>query len=217
MEDIVICGAGGFARDVAHLIELINTNEKKWNLIGFIDENTELTSKLLNGFPVIGDELWFENRENPINVALGVGSPKIKEKIVNKLEKFGEKIKYPSLIHPNISISKTNNMGKGVIVCEGSVLTCNITIHDFVTINLNCTIGHDTIIEEYATISPSASISGNVHIHQSVYFGTGATIIEKLTVGRGTIVSAGAVVFKDLPMKCTAMGNPARPMVFHEE
>lgn len=37
MKNIVILGAGGFAREVAWLIEEINNKNAEWNLLGFIE------------------------------------------------------------------------------------------------------------------------------------------------------------------------------------
>jgi mannose/fructose-specific phosphotransferase system component IIA len=38
MEKIIIVGAGGFGREVKMLIDQINHNQKKYELIGFVDE-----------------------------------------------------------------------------------------------------------------------------------------------------------------------------------
>ncbi|WP_038337110.1 hypothetical protein [Empedobacter falsenii] len=63
---------------------------------------------------------------------------------------------------------------------------------------------------------PSVNISGEVHIHNAVYVGTGAKIINLLEIGGNTIVVAGAVVSKSLPASCTAVGISAKPIKFHE-
>ena len=41
MKDIAIYGAGGFGREIACLIQMINKSEKKpkWNIVGFFDDN----------------------------------------------------------------------------------------------------------------------------------------------------------------------------------
>ena len=61
----------------------------------------------------------------------------------------------------------------------------------------------------------SGTLSGEVVVEESVYVGTGAKIINQLTIGNNTIVGAGAVVSKSLPEKCTAVGIPAKPIKFH--
>ena len=77
-------------------------------------------------------------------------------------------------------------------------------------LNLGCTVGHDTIIGAYSAFMPSVNISGEVNIKEGVYVGTGAKIINQITIGEKTIIGAGAVVAKKLPSNCTAVGVPAR-------
>ena len=103
-------------------------------------------------------------------------------------------------------------MGKGCIVCAGNLITTNVRIGDFVILNLGCTVGHDTVIHDYAAFMPSVNISGEVVIGEGVYVGTGAKIINQLEIGEYAIVGAGAVVSKSLPSHCTAVGVPAKPI-----
>lgn len=213
MNDIVIYGSGGFAREVALLIEDINKENNEWNILGFLDDDDENHGKEINELTVLGSEVWLLDREN-IHVVLGIGSPKYKKIIIKKLENYKNVI-YPNLIHPTVKFSRFNEIGRGNVICEGNILTTNIKLTDFVTVNLNCTIGHDTKLGAYSTLLPNASISGNVIFEECVDFGTNSTIIQGIKVGAETIVGAGAVVVKDLPAKCTAVGMPAKPIKFH--
>lgn len=215
MKDIVIYGSGGFAREVAHLIEDINGQSPKWNLLGFLDDNVENHGSIVNELNVLGGLDWLKEKDE-VSVVLGIGSPKAKKKIITNLVKL-KILEFPNLVHPSVKFSRFNVIGKGNVICEGNILTTNITIKDFVTINLNCTIGHDTLISSYSTILPNASVSGEVIFEEEVDFGTNATVIQGITIGAETIVGAGAVVVKDLPAKCTAVGMPAKPIKFHEE
>lgn len=214
MSDIVIYGSGGFAREIAHLIEDINKVDNKWNVLGFLDDNMDNHGKEINDLRVLGGKEWLSDKEN-INVVLGIGAPKAKKAIIRNLEQYSNII-YPNLIHPSVTISRFNHIGLGNVICEGSILTTNIKFLNFVTINLNCTIGHDVEIGSYSTVLPNASISGNVVFEECVDFGTNSTIIQGIRVGEATIVGAGAVVVKDLPPKCTAVGMPAKPIKFHD-
>lgn len=215
MNKIVIYGSGGFAREVVHLIEDINEQEETWEVLGYIDDNAENHGEVINDLPVLGGFDWIKEQDS-IAVAMGIGSPNAKKAIVKTLNELSN-VTYPNLIHPSVKFSRFNTIGKGNVICEGNILTTNIDIKDFVTINLNCTIGHDTLIGSYTTILPNASVSGNVVFEERVDFGTNATIIQGIKVGEGTIVGAGAVVVKDLPANCTAVGMPAKPIKFHEE
>jgi sugar O-acyltransferase (sialic acid O-acetyltransferase NeuD family) len=124
---------------------------------------------------------------------------------------------YPVLIHPSCYIGTDQVIiGEGSIVCAGTIITVNIDIGKHVILNLACTVGHDTIIEDYCSFMPSVNISGEVKIGNGVYCGTGAKIINQLEIGENSIIGAGAVVSKTLPANCTAVGIPAKPIKFHE-
>lgn len=212
MKDIVIIGAGGFGREVAWLIEDINKENKEWNLLGFVDDNEEIQGKEINGYKVVGNIEWLKNQE--LYVVNAIGDPIIKKKVMERLQ--GSKNKYPVLIHPSVIYSDKVTFGEGSIICAGNIITVNIEIGKHVIINLDCTIGHDAKIGDYSTILPSVNVSGDVDIEECVSVGTGSAIIQGIKIGNNTIVGAGAVVVKDLPANCTAVGSPAKPIKFHK-
>jgi maltose O-acetyltransferase len=49
-----------------------------------------------------------------------------------------------------------------------------------------------------------------VTISDDVWIGMRVIILPGVTIGRGAIIGAGAVVTKDVPPYCVAVGNPAR-------
>lgn len=214
MKEIIVIGAGGFGKEVKFLIDDINKQNQQYTFLGFYDDGIE-KGKIINGFPVLGSIADLNSSDKELSVAFGIGDPKTKKKIVNQLN--NNKLQFPILIHPSVIISSDDvTIGKGTLICAGNIITCNIELKDFVTVNLMCTVGHDTIIENYCSFMPSVNISGEVHIHQCVYVGTGAKIINQLEIGQNTIVGAGAVVSKSLPENCTAVGIPAKPIKFHD-
>ncbi|MDA8226634.1 MAG: acetyltransferase [Desulfitobacterium hafniense] len=215
MKDIVIIGAGGFAREVAWLIEGINRKESQWKLLGFIDENKENRGKVLNGAKVLGDFSWFTTINKEIYAVCAVGNPKIKEQLVNKTNEAG--VKFATLIHPDAVISNYSEIGEGTIICVGNIVTTNIIIGNHVILNLDCTVGHDAVIDDYCTIAPSVNISGNVKLNKGVDVGTGSAIIQGIEIGEYSIIGAGSVVVRSIPARCTVVGSPAKPIKFHSE
>lgn len=215
MKDIAIFGVGGFGREVLALIKDINKVEPTWNIVGFFDDGYE-KGEMFNGLPNLGKVEDLNNWVTPLSLTLAIGSPTIKKKVLDRIT--NPLIDYPTLIHPSVWIGDKEfvEIGKGGIFCAGVMITTNVQIKDFVILNLQCTVGHDTIIKDYAAFMPTVNISGEVTIGEGVYVGTGAKIINQLEIGDYTIVGAGAVVSKTLPAHCTAVGVPARPIKYHE-
>ncbi len=59
-------------------------------------------------------------------------------------------------------------------------------------VNSNVAVGHDTVLEEYATLLPGCNIAGSVRIGRAATIGAGATVIDGITVGAGAMVGAGS-------------------------
>ena len=216
MKDLAIFGVGGFGREVLALIQNINRVEPQWNILGFFDDGYEKGVRI-NGYPTLGTSEDLNEWDSEIAIAMSIGSPVIKKEILDKIH--NPKVIYPTLIHPSAWIGDTHyvEIGKGCIICAGNLITTNIKIQDFVILNLGCTVGHDTVIKDYAAFMPSVNISGEVIIGEGVYVGTGAKIINQLEIGDYAVVGAGAVVAKTIPSNCTAVGVPAKPIKFHDK
>jgi sugar O-acyltransferase (sialic acid O-acetyltransferase NeuD family) len=215
MKKIVIVGAGGFGREVKMLIDQINLRSKEFDFLGFYDDGIT-KSTVINGFNVLGSVSDLLKIDYELSIVVSIADPAIKKKIHSIL--IGNaNLNFPSLIHPNVLIGDDNVViGQGCVICASNIITVNINIGNFVILNLGCTTGHDTSIGDYCSFMPSVNISGEVVIEDLVYVGTGAKIINLLSIGKSTIVGAGAVVSKSLPAHCTAVGIPAKPIKFHE-
>lgn len=209
MKNLYIIGAGGFGREVLWLVNRINQKEKIWNIQGFIDDNKELYGKIENGYKILGDSNYLKNLNGDIYVVIAIGMPKIKEKIIKKLDN-NPKIHFATLIDPSVILSEEVKIGQGSIICAGNIITVNINIGEHVIVNLDSTIGHDSIIEDFATICPNCNISGNTRIKKYSTIGTGTKIIQGLTIGENVITGAGTVIIRDIEDNCTVVGNPAR-------
>jgi sugar O-acyltransferase (sialic acid O-acetyltransferase NeuD family) len=207
INDLVIIGAGGFGREVAWLVEDINSKHLRWNLLGFIDEDRSKKGTYFNGYSVMGgfDDLHFDKTTYAV---CAVGSPAFKKSLIDKAELAG--LSFANLTHPSVLLSSNIQLGIGNIICANTILTVNISIGNHVILNLNCTVGHDVIINNYCTCAPAVNISGNVTMDEGCEIGTNASIIQSKRIGAWSIIGAGAVVTSDLPSNCTAVGVPAK-------
>lgn len=209
MKDIAIFGAGGFGREVLLLLHQINAYLPTWNILGFYDDNST-TPNVINQYPYLGTLADLNAITNPLYVAVAIGDPRTKSKIINQIT--SDCILFPVLIHPGVEQQDFHfiQIGEGSIICQGNILTTNIKIGKHVIINLGCTIGHDAIIKDFCSLMPRVNMAGNTFLNQEVYVGTNATILPGLTIGENSVIGAGAVVTKPIPASCTAVGVPAK-------
>ncbi|CUN70917.1 MULTISPECIES: acetyltransferase [Clostridium] len=207
MKNIVIIGAGGVGREVSLIIQQINELEQTWNLLGFIDDNTDNWGKVINGYSVIGGIDSLEFLSNDTYIVIAIANYEVKKKIVNKVN---NKFKFATIVHPKVWIHDYMTVGQGTIIYEGAILTANIEIGNHVIISPKCGVGHDSIIKDYVSLLWNVNVSGNDLIEEGVMMGSGSTVIQGKKIGKGSIIGAGAVVVNDIESFSTAVGVPAK-------
>lgn len=81
-----------------------------------------------------------------------------------------------------------------------------------IVINPNAEIGEGTYIQHGVTIGARDDIRdpSAPHIGRNCYIGAKATIIGNITIGDNVKIGANALVCKDVPSGCTAIGVPAK-------
>lgn len=207
MKDLYIIGAGGFGREVAWIVERINSIKPTWNLKGFIDDNETLWGSTEGECHVFGGCEYLSALED-VYAVCAVGSSNVRKKIIEKLKDTS--VKFATLVDPSVLYSNSVKIGEGAIVCAGTIITVDVSIGDHVIVNLDCTIGHDAVIDDFVTIYPSVNVSGNVLIGECSELGTGTQIIQGKKVISNTIIGAGAIVVKDCLESGTYVGSPAK-------
>lgn len=229
---IVIIGAGGFGREVKWLIERINEardrrpsagdknqsvqnaqdKQNNWKILGFVDDGLKAGSRIA-GCPVLGGIEWMcryiEIEKKTLYAACAIGSGRVRRSIINSLPQH-ENLRFPNLLDPSVSCSGSVRLGKGNILCAGTILTVDIAVGDFCIVNLDCTIGHDARLESFVTLCPSVNLSGCVLVGEGSEIGTGSHVIQGITIGKEAVIGAGSVGIRDLPDGCVAVGNPAK-------
>jgi sugar O-acyltransferase (sialic acid O-acetyltransferase NeuD family) len=213
-QQIAIYGGGGFAREVAWLVESCNVDNQHYEVVCFIDDNPAAHGSMLNEIPVVSLETA-RQRFPMATVVGGVGAPKIRELLMHKATTAG--FEFATVIHPRVERSRWIEIGLGTVICAGNILTTNIVLGQHVQINLDCTIGHDVVMDDFTTLAPGVHVSGWVRFGKRVYVGTGATIINgthdhPLTLGDDAVIGAGACVTKSVSAGITVVGVPAKPI-----
>lgn len=207
MKKLFIYCCGGLGREVLELAREINETYKKWDEIGFIDDNK--VADLVNEAKVyIYDDIINDSSIYDIEVVIASGEPQYRKNIYEKLKR--DNIKLATLIHPNCGISKYNSIGEGCILMNGVILTTNINLKTCVVIYSNSVITHDVEIGDFSVVSLGCNVSGEVNIGSCTYIGSGVSIRDEVVIGNNSIIGIGSVVTKDIPDDVVAYGNPVK-------
>ncbi len=86
-----------------------------------------------------------------------------------------------------------DNVGRGSVALEGSVIGCNTKIGDHVIINHNAVVDHDAVVENYAHVAPGACVLGGAKVGEGALIGSNAVVLPLAEVPPWAIVRAGSV------------------------
>jgi UDP-N-acetylbacillosamine N-acetyltransferase len=203
---IYVYGASGHGKSVADIL-LCNENT---NLVGFVDDQQELTGTKVLGLPVVGNGDWLEDeaRRSHVAVALGIGNNRIRQLIAARCSRCA--IEIVTLVHPCAVLSRSAQLGRGTVVMASAVVNSDAKIGEGVIVNSGAVVEHDVVINDYAHIAPNAAMGGASRLGYLSQLGLGSVVLQCVTVGSHTMIGAGAVVLQNIPDQVVAFGVPAR-------
>lgn len=131
---------------------------------------------------------------------------------VSKLRHHGARIDLPAFVAPCVWNGKISNLeiGKGTFVGRAEVhLHDRICIGKYVTIN----DGARLLTASHSLDDPDFHLlKGPIVIGDYAWIAMGAMLLPGVTVGKGSVVGAGAVVARNIPDYSVVVGNPARTL-----
>lgn len=198
---IVVIGTGGLGRETMEVVKRTRSD-----ILGFIDDNELTHGTIVNGYPVLGGVEWFSR--STAQAVIGIGDNYSRRRVAIKAFQHGAF--FTKAIHPQSTVGDSVRVGSGTVITSGNTVTCNIVLGKHNFLNLNATVGHDSVFEDYVNLCPGAHISGNCHLKEGCHIFTGAVILPGVTVGKWADVGAGAVVTKDVPDYAVVVGMPAK-------
>jgi sugar O-acyltransferase (sialic acid O-acetyltransferase NeuD family) len=206
MIDLVIVGAGGFARELYYwTMETIKDRSQECRVKGFLSVEPDLLDEFALPVGILGDESSYEIQPND-QFVIGIGTVGTKSRVIEELQK--KDAKFFSLIHPTAVVSPSAILGEGVVICPFAVVSANVAIGDFSMMNIYSSAGHDARIGRQCVLSPYATLNGSASIDNDVFLGTHSTVLASKTVGQGAQVSAGGLVVRNIPPGHTLLSKP---------
>jgi sugar O-acyltransferase (sialic acid O-acetyltransferase NeuD family) len=213
---IILC-AGYHSHVVTEILRLRGECE----VIGMLDDNSELRNTFRNGLPVLGSlSLLPELRDTGgvDSAALGLGNLSLlhrRMEIYQEARTLG--IEMIQVIHPTAFISPTAMCGPGLFLGPHAVIHTGTKVGEDVTVYTGSTIDHDNEIGDHVYIAAGVHTAGQAKIERGVYIGPGAIVVSGCVIGEESVVGAGTVVNNDIPAGKVALGSPARVLMSVKE
>jgi len=208
MKNIVIFGGG------LHANVCIDVFEKggEYKIIGIIDSKADIGDILL-GYPVIGcqekivDVIETHNIDAGF-IAIGDNFDRelVRDVVVSQLPDFV----FVNAIHPSVIIGRNVTLGTGIAMMAGVIVNPGAEIEDFCILNTGAQLEHDCYMGQFSNLSCGSVTGGGVRIGEFSNITPGVTIIDRINIGKNTVVGSGAVVVKDLPDNVVAYGSPSK-------
>jgi sugar O-acyltransferase (sialic acid O-acetyltransferase NeuD family) len=215
VNELVIFGAGGHAREVAQLVADVNrAYPGSWCLKGFLaDAGVVAQQAKPLPAPLLGDAAWLQHNVRA-SVVVAVGNPAGRRAVVDRVRHIQPKVRFATLVHPFAWVAESVQLGQGTVVFAGACINVDTHIGDHTNINLGCTLSHDCSLGNFVNLGPGVHLAGGVRVDAAVDMGTGVSVRPNVQIGEYVTIGAGAVVVANIQPKCTVFGVPARDKKF---
>jgi hypothetical protein len=150
MKTVYILGAGGFGRELYWWLMQSPENGKAWKVAGFLDDNADALKGFDYPVGIVGSVMGYRPQPGDL-LACAITQPKVKKPVVEALVAKGAE--FLTFVHPKAHLGGNVKIGRGSVICPGVVMTCDIAIGDFTTINVNSTVGHDARVGHFCLIN----------------------------------------------------------------
>lgn len=105
-----------------------------------------------------------------------------------------------------------NDVEIGANTCIDRAKFSETVIGDFTKIDNLCQIAHNVVIGRCCIIAGQVGLGGSVVVEDNAMFGGKASVKDQVTVGKGALIAAGAMVMNDVPPNVTWGGYPAQDL-----
>ena len=209
-ERFAVVGAGGHAKVVVDAL-LASGHE----VSGFYDDNPALLgTEPIPGVKVLGDikDLLDGLEKGRGVMILAIGENRVRCRLAHRIS-----VPYGVACAPSTVIGRGVRIGKGSMILPSATVNIDTVIGEHVILNTSSSVDHDCSIGDFVHIGPGAHLGGGVAVGEGTFLGLGSSVIPGIRIGRWSVIGAGAVVTKDIPDNCTAVGVPAKVIKTREE
>lgn len=209
----VIIGAGTYGE-----VYLAYLKEANVDIIGFLDDNTDLCGHDFSGVKVLGgidllNELKDTHQVEAVYCPLG--NNELRVRFLTMAKKMGYQT--PNYIHPSVIVSPSVIIGEGVYILLGALIMPYVILENYVMISMGAHIAHHTTLSEGVFISTGVNFGASIFAGKFAYVGISSTIMTGIkSLGTNCLIGAGAVVIKDVPDNAVMAGVPAKVLKYRK-
>jgi sugar O-acyltransferase (sialic acid O-acetyltransferase NeuD family) len=207
---LILVGAGGFAREAAEAVRALNEVTPHWELLGYVDDDSALHGSRPCGLPVLGPvELVHAYPDAAVVICTGrPDNYASRFRIAHRLDLPTDR--YATIVHPTVALSSTSIVGAGSVILGQVVLTAEVVVGRHVAVMPQTVLTHDAWVGDWATLASGVLLGGGARVQEGAYIGSGTTIREGITIGAWAMVGMGSVVTKNVPPARLWYGSPAK-------
>ena len=209
MKRLLIIGARGFGREVANLARQCAGHGLDFEVAGFLDDKCDALSGYPGYPPIVGPVETYAIGSDDVFVC-ALGDTKCKRLYVDMIRDRGGR--FLTLVHPTAIIGSNATFGEGCIVGAYAVVSCDVSVGEYVTIQGFCANGHDAKIGSFCHLNSYSFMGGFSELETGVTLHTGAKVLPHKSVGANATVGAGSVVLRNVKPGTTVFGVPATTM-----
>ena len=205
---LVLIGGGGHCKSV--LDAALRTN--KYDEVVITDPEIRSGTEIFGCRVVGSDDILPELKERGFTDACitvgNIGAPLIRKKLAEKGNMLG--FEFPAIVDPSAVVSDHARIGRGTFVGKNAVVNADATIREHCIINSGSIIEHECNVGAFSHVAVGTVLCGNSAVGSECFIGAGSTVIQGIVIGSKCMVGAGALVNRNLPDNCTAVGIPAK-------
>lgn len=206
MKKVIIVGAGSVGKFLAYNVKEFTS---EFEFIGFLDDDIKKQNQMIAGLQVLGTINKLPSFiEKGYSVAWGIAFPKVKASLVKSCECLNAD--FPSFISKSAWLSNHVSIGKGCIIYPGSSINYETVVGNFVIVNMNCAIGHNTELNDFVSLAPGVNLGGYTQVGKRTQMGINSSTKQSTIIGSDCIIGGQSIVVENTNDNMTIKGIPAR-------
>lgn len=208
---LVIVGAGEFAEIAYEYF----TYDSEYEVSAFAVEHQYRDTDVLFGLPVIdfeGIEKLYLSVQYDVFIAITyVKLNRVRRRMFNLCKEKGYYC--ASYVSSHAFVWHNVTIGENTFIFEDNTIQYHVSIGNNVVLWSGNHIGHRTIIEDDCWLTSHDVISGFCRIGQGSFIGVNATVGDKVSIAKDTVLGAGALTVKNIEdVGQVYVGSPARSL-----